>query len=394
MKECKSMRKVSLVSILLVFALLCGFCAYGENANAAPASKASARVNESGNSSLAGNLSSSPGKRLIIRMLNRTSGWLLTDQQVLKTQDGGLHWTNVTPKGSTFNQYSRATFADTQHTWVVSPQSDKNVVTVISTTDGGQHWHFANISVPGPLDVDMAHFWGPNYQTGWLMVNDRGGATGNIPADLYQTHDGGLSWHFLSHMPFTGFKYGVSFVDGINGFAGGISHASNTAWFYATHNAGATWQEVILPNLPGSTGTEGADYQTLPPVFFGSTGILPVGVEYYGHADTHYMLYRSTDRGKTWSSSWKTNGNAVFAPCNTYYDKIYVADINHIYTADTQRGTFCVTSNSGRSWSITTGNVGTNTIAIDFLDANNGWVISDRGLLHTTDGGNHWQKIN
>ena len=35
-----------------------------------------------------------------IRMLDKAHGWALTSTSVLKTSDGGLHWTDVTPPNS------------------------------------------------------------------------------------------------------------------------------------------------------------------------------------------------------------------------------------------------------------------------------------------------------
>src|SRR5579864_3861833 len=83
-----------------------------------------------------------------LRMLDHSKGWALTNQNILFTSDGGQHWKDVTPSGSTGN-IDRGTFMNDKYAWVVS-LGQTNSVNVLRTSDGGQQWQSSTISVNGP----------------------------------------------------------------------------------------------------------------------------------------------------------------------------------------------------------------------------------------------------
>jgi len=54
-------------------------------------------------------------------------------------------------------------------------------------------------------------------------------------------------------------------------------------------------------------------------------------------------------------------------------------------------GTILVTANSGASWVIQESGTVDGLSSVDFVDANNGWVVGENGtILHTDDGGESW----
>ena len=71
------------------------------------------------------NASATDNTLMSIHMLDKTGGWALTQNSVLKTTDGGLHWQNVLP-ASAFNDVPprstpQGTFLNDQDAWVMPP---------------------------------------------------------------------------------------------------------------------------------------------------------------------------------------------------------------------------------------------------------------------------------
>src|SRR5688572_6367313 len=57
-----------------------------------------------------------------IDMMDEIYGWAVTETQILRTNDGGVIWYNVTPAGLAETGYSVFTeFLDVSHAWVQVP---------------------------------------------------------------------------------------------------------------------------------------------------------------------------------------------------------------------------------------------------------------------------------
>ena len=342
---------------------------------------------------------------LAIRMLNRSDGWALNENAILKTSDGGLHWRCVTPANTQIGMDSRGDFlSDNLHAWVVpTPQSNNNSVTILRTTDGGQSWQSATISDTYPEVGDPPHFI--NAQEGWIeLVANGGPGAGSESVDIFHSTDGGQSWSKIastdnpgSGLPRGGLKSGISFKDALNGWATG-EDASDTPWLYVTHNGGKTWASQPLPDLPGAIGTQytSVHYDTTPPVFFGDTGLLPVQVQ--GQLDqgpqaaVHgVMLYMTSDGSQSWSTTWKANPDTLTTFLTTPQG-LYIADPTHAWAGNQNDGSLYGTSDGGQSWHKLAKNVG-QIVSMSFVDDLNGWIFSNNGLLRTTDGGKSWQQM-
>src|SRR5262249_29499053 len=95
------------------------------------------------------------------------------------------------------------------------------------------------------------------------------------------------------------------------------------------------------------------------------------------------VLYRSNTSGRVWFQT----STAHIQANNTY-----VLDPAHAWATDTQTGQFYRTTDGGDHWS-STSSTAYNLNALSFPDANAGWGITSKTLLHTTDGGTSWQQI-
>jgi hypothetical protein len=78
-----------------------------------------------------------------IYFLTELDGWGLTETQIVRTNDGGITWYNVTPPEVAETGYSVYTFAlDANHFWMQIPDPDNfpNSGSLHRTTDGGITW--------------------------------------------------------------------------------------------------------------------------------------------------------------------------------------------------------------------------------------------------------------
>ncbi len=333
-----------------------------------------------------------------IRMLDRSKGWALTDQNILFTSNSGQDWKDVTPSGSAYGKYARADFLDDKYAWIaVTPQQVGNNVTVLRTSDGGQHWQSSTISANDASVGDVPHFL--TTQEGFLeLVTNGGPGAGSEPVGIFHTTNAGQNWTEVSDtehsggLPHGGIKTGISFKDTQNGWATG-EDASLTPWLYVTHDGGHTWKQQLLENLPGSIGTASTNvhYTTTPPVFFGNNGFLPIQVQ--GQLDTNavingFLILKSTDGGTTWSTDWKANPKTL---TNFASNDLYIQSIQNAWATD-EHGNVYGTSDAGENWSQLASNVDA-IKALSFVDPSYGWAVSDTKLWQTTDGGHHWSEV-
>ena len=226
-----------------------------------------------------------------VRMLDRSNGWALTDSQILKTSDGGIHWRNVTPAHTTIARGSKADFMNASYAWVESTAVD-GTVNVQRTTDGGKHWQNAAIHTGYGDDFvqDMPHFL--NAKDGWLSIVVTYGMSTGTQNAIYTTTDGGQHWskladfaHINKGLYVIGTSTGISLKDSQtiwdteaaldhNPFTGASTLDHPVA--SVSHNGGKTWQRQALPTIPG---VKNAIYTTTPPVFIGQKGLMPVYAE-------------------------------------------------------------------------------------------------------------------
>jgi photosystem II stability/assembly factor-like uncharacterized protein len=331
-----------------------------------------------------------------VRMLDRSNGWALTDSQILKTSDGGVHWRDVTPANTTIARGSKADFMNTNYAWIASTAPD-GTINVRRTADGGKHWENSAIHTGYGDDFvqDMPHFL--NAKDGWLSIVVTYGMSTGTQNTIYKTVDGGQHWskltdfsHIVNGLYVIGTSTGISLKDpqtiwdteaafDHNPFNGAstLDHAVASV----SHNGGLTWQRQALPTIPG---VKNAIYTTTPPVFSGQKGLMPVYARTM--AGTNYMdIYRSNDGGAHW---YTTDYVSVTA------NMVNASDLQHIY-ANTATGRVFATTQGGYNWQqiSSTGVIGD----LDFVNNTFGVFItatSNQYLLRTYDGGHNWQRIN
>ena len=386
-----------------------------------------------------------------LRMFTPLRGWAVgpagkgnsgDHDGLLLTVDGGNHWRNVTPPGSSGWSDRTNFFLDLGHAWVAATPhavyhpTRSAVITVYRTTDGAQSWQSSTLEVadgsPSQLDfVDPLH--------GWLMLQiDQGDA-------LYRTTDGGVSWTLAtsSHstmagqpvapgtLPLThsfGVDYkqhgcefdpfsGVAFVDASNGFAAGsCAGPTATTYFYATHDGGSSWASVDLPPLATSPTCPCRASSTHPVFTSARSGSFAVDIDTIAvkcqpqnggtscssnSVPNQALLYITNDGGRTWAGHPLPGVSAGYGP--SFIDGrsgwlSAVATKPGGFPGETTVEGLYLTHDGGASWTpLATGGTFPGG-RLDFISAREGWALPGAGdlpltILHTRDGGRSWEKI-
>jgi photosystem II stability/assembly factor-like uncharacterized protein len=332
-------------------------------------------------------------------------GWAMNGLGLWWTRDGGSHWRVMTPPqvASTGDVVARVVdidAVDDQHLWISAAdiQGTKVVngstrhMAIERTLDGGRTWQGS--IPPGCSGCAGAHLSFVDARNGFALA----AAPGNRQF-LFETHDGGASWHRVaSTVPLSG---PIRFVNVREGWAVSEPRGLAGGGLYRTTDSGRHWRRVRLTAPPGYRSQ--AATAGVPRFFESRVGVVPVRFRDRKHAQ-HLVVYLTRDGGNTWSprpapvdadlraQSWGIPEALPFSAAT--------ADSWFLFVG---RRLFW-TRDAGRSWSIT------RTVApkaprvwdVYFTSPLDGWAIfapvetgprAGSALVKTTDGGRHWTPL-
>ncbi len=330
-----------------------------------------------------------------ISMMDSNDGWTIHEDSLLRTENGGESWENVSPRNVSLEK-GQSFFLNAETAWVIDYDDiDNQTFTTYRTMDGGKTWSIGEvIKADGQPQIYFV-----DSQQGWMMIHNYTGLTyDNV--DLYHTKDGGMHWAKIAEtkteenpdgtLPLDGIKDKISFKNHKTGWISGYMPDHDEPWIYLTHDGGKTWNKQVL-TIPDQ------DYSIIftdRPLFFNSEqGILTI------HADgcndkacTYFMS--SMNGGETWELKstfkyrefgfvydfvssevgWATEGTQLYFTKNGMKEWIKLGHINEI-----------------------TDEMNSEIFAIDFVDPNTGWMViktpRTSRLYSTSDGGKSWVKI-
>ena len=189
-----------------------------------------------------------------IHFENPSLGWVVGNQTLLHTSNGGANWERQVPKKFT-DRYFEVYFHDKQQGWAagfhipaVNPGIDEYTGFLRKTENGGQKWQKVK-EVPGN-GFRSVHFSNANH--GWAVGDTL----------IVHSTDGGQNWH-IQDSSFTGFLNTVYAIDTNRAWAAGTNgtllHTYNGGKSWHKHNVNTKYDIMDLQFLNATTGWAAGD---------------------------------------------------------------------------------------------------------------------------------------
>ncbi|MFN8433160.1 MAG: hypothetical protein U0V18_04035 [Anaerolineales bacterium] len=328
---------------------------------------------------------------LSIQMLNEVNGWALTEEDVVRTNDGGVTWYKVTPKNLKDAGYLVNTdFLDENTAWVQFPDMNKypNGGTLYHTTNGGLTWE----SFSTPFSGGYIQFIDAN--NGW-MLSDLGVGAGSMAVSVFQTSDAGKTWNRTytndpnladasDTLPLGGIKNLILPLNTKTAWIGGVVYAPGETYLFRSDDNGKTWVNINLI-LPQEAA--GSELSVIGMVFLSpKTGLLALRV---ATETPKTIVYVTQDGGNTWTQSEVSfEGYGLLETPSANEMVFYVND------------QFYVTKDAGVTVQEIIPDVkfGDAIMDMSFANAQTGWIVASDAsgnyiLYKTTDGGSTWTVL-
>jgi photosystem II stability/assembly factor-like uncharacterized protein len=249
--------------------------------------------------------------------------------------------------------------------------------------DRGATW--VERSLPSPRTAGSIAF--VNDRDGWLL-DPAPPATQcqTQAATLWRTRDGAVTWQKVdaAGLAPAQCKSAVAFVDADHGYIPTYDE-TGAPKIYRTSDGGQTWTaSSAVPDPPGFVTGPGG--KTLRPDTIADFGSV-LYADFLGFNDSaHFYVYRSMDRGATWSflSTAPVQGVGVAFVTPTRWIQIIAPSASQ------------ETTNAGASWHAFASDyqqAAPVAPQIAFGDASTGYATVRGGLSRTTDGGAHWTAL-
>ncbi len=201
-----------------------------------------------------------------------TSGGGWNGSSVYYSRDGGLHWTEASPRRPNLG----IQFATVRDGYGF--EAGASGLKFLATSDGGLHWKVRS-ALPGQLQIDGFGF-GPK-GTGYLFAS----ASGSTPSgEVLRTADGGRTWTVVFRSPqAAAWQRGLD----VSVISRDVVVASDEKAVIASRDGGKTWRQTA--SLPGYSST----------TYFSNSND--------GWAAAGGELYRTQDGGRHWRSMGNLN---------------------------------------------------------------------------------------
>ncbi|MFM1651906.1 DUF4850 domain-containing protein [Brevibacillus sp. B_LB10_24] len=176
-------------------------------------------------------------------------------------------------------------------------------VAVFYTDEGGKNWKKSVLPKATATDGrQFVHFVDKN--NGYILLTSSPGL-GQMVKELYQTTDGGKSWHRIGDITSQVESYptGMTFRTVSEGWISSVYHGQDGTLLFHTADGGKTWKQQMLDVPPILQDHYSNVY---PPVFFGqdkAEGV--VMLEFVKEGSSLYLPYFTEDGGRSWHYSKK-----------------------------------------------------------------------------------------
>lgn len=252
----------------------------------------------------------------------------------------------------------------------------------LRTTNGGANWTVSTVT--GAAGLRCSGITTFDADTAWIAMNDPSNATSG---GIFKTTDAGLNWtkQTTAFQGLGGHPNVIHFFDANNGVC--VGNPRGGYWeIYTTTSGGTNWIRVDSANIP--------------PPLFGELGIEQRVIN--GEVTTFWFqtfsnsLYKTTNRGYTWSVAYNVCGSTGFG--FAFKDSLNGLAVDYFPINAMSR-----TLDGGETWTplpLDTVFSNLSTFYIAYAKGTNGsYVITSHspgipGSAYTTDDGNTWTYIN
>ena len=335
------------------------------------------------------------GAVLSMKLLTPEVGWATDARNLLWTADGGSQWKDITPHKVAQRRIGGVFFLNTTTGWVLLSHSDEKSeqqFEIAFTANSGGTWSASPVNLPWPRYPEDFSGGGNIYFIdrlhGWTMLEILSATLS--PGRLLFTQDGGKTWEPTRDDP--GRSGSLCFFNKGDGIlTGGL--LGTELWL--THDGSNAWKQVSLPP-PSQVGPNTFPTYGSPACKDGKHGFLPVTYTptvYSNHESfsTALVLFATDDAGRRWRVDTVlsalpdvSHGSAVPST---------VAGSNLVAGVKSQEKTtlYAVGPHDLKSEarSATLGRIS----KLSFVDALQGWALTDEGLFSTSDAGVSWRQI-
>lgn len=256
--------------------------------------------------------------------------------------------------------------------------------TVIRTIDGGKTWNV--IIVPGAEKLDFRDIEAFDRNSAYVLSIGNGDSS-----RIYKTTDGGATWKLqFKNADERAFFDAIACWDRNNCIA--MSDPVDGHYvLISTTDGGGNWKQIVTNQLPAAKDGEAA---------FAASGtclyIAPGGAIYLVSGGNDARVFRSTDRGRTWtvaetSMAKGTAGSGIFSIA--MLDSKNGAIVGGNYEKpDEAKDNLAFTSEGGRIWKPGTGLSGYRS-AVEYIDRKTIIAVGTNGTDLSRDGGKTWSKV-
>jgi photosystem II stability/assembly factor-like uncharacterized protein len=253
---------------------------------------------------------------------------------------------------------------------------------VIKTTDGGRTWKV--MTVPGAEKLDFRDIEAFDANTAYILSIGNGESS-----RIYKTTDGGASWK----LQFTN-KNEKAFFDAIacwdrNNCIAMSDPIDGHYVLIETTDGGSNWKPITSNSLPSAKDGEAA---------FAASGtclyIAPGGAVFLVSGGNDARVFRSADRGKTWSVAETpivkgTAGSGIFSIAMR--DKLNGVIVGGNYEKSQEsKDSLAVTTDGGRTWDRAIGLTGYRS-GVTFIDKNTIIAVGPTGTDFSANRGKTWR---
>jgi photosystem II stability/assembly factor-like uncharacterized protein len=279
---------------------------------------------------------------------------------VLKTEDGGMTWNNVSPQGFDTLQFRDIHAFDANRAFILSAGLP---AVILKTTNGGRNWRTVYFNDSAGVFFDAIDFW--DKSNGIAFSDAR-----QTELLIIQTIDSGETWLRIPpvHVPPVdsfqgGFAASGTCLQTFGKKSAIIGLGGTSASTLTTNNRGKSW---VKGNTPIDFGTPSKGIFSFH--FIDTAQGYCVGGDYLGDSLSTNTIAKTSDGGKTWVMVDDENVSGFYLSCIKYIDTQKIVACS--------RTGISYTSDAGVSWKRLKGSYYTISVANNTV-----WLSGSNGKL-------------